>query len=126
MSPMSDTEAAALRQIDDIPFHELAERYHPQLRGRWDDYDHCWEVRHHADGRRIAVLPLMYTAAVIIGPVHNPLNAYDDRWCYHSVSAAWEAAMRWDGTGEPYGWHRHPDTGRRRPGGDETQEYVEP
>jgi len=32
----------------------------------------------------------------------------------------------WDGEGEPTGWMRHPASGRRRPGGDETKEYVNP
>jgi hypothetical protein len=105
-------------------FRERTERYHPQLAGRWDEHDQVWVVKHLSDDRRVAVLPLMYTAAVIVGPEHNLLNAYDDRWCYHSIAAAWEAAVRWDGTGEPYGWHRHPGTGRRRPAGDETKEYV--
>lgn len=113
---MSDT-------VEGTPFHVLAERHHPQLRGLWDDHDGMWAIKEAADGRRIAVLPLMYTAAVAIGHPAQ-LNWYDDRWCYHSVSAAWEAAMRWDGTGEPDGWHRHPDTGRRRPGGDPSKEYV--
>lgn len=33
---------------------------------------------------------------------------------------------RWDGTGEPDGWMRHPVSGRRRPGGDPGKEYVNP
>ena len=30
----------------------------------------------------------------------------------------------WDGVGEPTGWMRHPTTGRRRPDGDPSKEYV--
>lgn len=30
----------------------------------------------------------------------------------------------WDGTGEPQGWYRNVETGRRRPGGDPAQEYI--
>ena len=33
---------------------------------------------------------------------------------------------KWDGTGEPEGWMRHPSSGRRRPGGDPAQEHVRP
>jgi hypothetical protein len=33
---------------------------------------------------------------------------------------AWAA----DGGKEPQGWIRHPSTGRRRPGGDASREYV--
>lgn len=36
-----------------------------------------------------------------------------DRWCYKTYAAAKAAFDAWDGTGEPLGWHRHPDTGRR-------------
>lgn len=104
-------------------FRLLAEEHYPPLRGTWDEVDRLWAIKDAPDGRRISVIPLMYTAAVAIGQ-RNSLTWYDDRWCYHSVSAAWEAAMRWDGTGEPDGWHRHPDTGRRRPGGDADREYV--
>ena len=31
-----------------------------------------------------------------------------------------------DDESEPSGWHRHPATGRRRPDGDPTKEYVRP
>jgi hypothetical protein len=31
---------------------------------------------------------------------------------------------RWDGQGEPQDWFRHPKTGRRRPDGDPSREYV--
>jgi hypothetical protein len=36
------------------------------------------------------------------------------------------ALREWDGNGEPDGWMRHPDSGRRRPDGDAAREYVEP
>jgi hypothetical protein len=97
---------------------------HPHLEEKWDDVDFVWDVKDAPDGRRIAVMPLLFTAAVIIGPRHNVLNPYDDRWCYHSIEAALAAVWAWDGTGEPDGWHRHPDSGRRRPGGDPHHEYI--
>lgn len=34
------------------------------------------------------------------------------------------AFATWDGTGDPDGWIRHLGTGRRRPGGDPSKEYV--
>lgn len=95
---------------------------HPELVDAWDDTDDVWRIKEAPDGRRIAVLPLIYTAAVIIGPEHT--GSYDDRWCYVDVEAALAAAKAWDGTGEPEGWHRHPTTGRRRPEGDPAKEYV--
>jgi hypothetical protein len=95
-----------------------------ELEPVWDEHDQCWDLGDAADGRRIAVIGLMFTAAVIIGPRHNLLNAYDDRWCYQTRDAALAAAAAWDGTGEPAGRHRHPDSGRRRPGGDPAREHV--
>ena len=38
--------------------------------------------------------------------------------------AAVVALALWDGTGEPEGWMRHPTSGRRRPDGDKTKEYI--
>ena len=32
--------------------------------------------------------------------------------------------IKWSGDGEPDGWMRNPLTGRRRPGGDASKEYV--
>lgn len=64
-------------------------------------------------GYYACVMPLMFTAAIIIGRIGED-GEYDDRWCYHSVEDARRALEAWDGEGEPQGWHRHPPTGRRR------------
>jgi hypothetical protein len=101
------------------------EAANPDLTGRWDHVDEAWQIGTAPDGRRIAVIPLMYTAAVIIGRPHQA-TWYDDRWCYTSATAALAAAQAWDGTGEPDGWHRHPPTGRRRPDGDPSKEHIHP
>jgi hypothetical protein len=63
--------------------------------------------------RYVAAVPMLFTWAVITGDVNSPLF-YDNRWCYHTAEAAVEAAKVWDGVGEPEGWHRHPQSGRRR------------
>lgn len=34
------------------------------------------------------------------------------------------ALLEWEGPGEPEGWFRNHRTGRRRPGGDASQEYI--
>jgi hypothetical protein len=64
-----------------------------------------------------------YTWAILSG-----LNqfGYEDRWCYATREKAKAAYDAWDGSGEPQGWHRHPDTGRRRENGDPATEYVAP
>jgi hypothetical protein len=65
-------------------------------------------------GRRYAcIVPFMFTHAIIVGKMGDECG-YEDRWCYHSYPAAKAALDEWDGTGEPNGWHRHPDSGRRR------------
>lgn len=52
---------------------------------------------------------------------------YGDRWCFEGRWLAEQAMAEWigrDGEGEPEGWHRHVDTGRRRPNGDASKEYI--
>ena len=74
----------------------------------------------------VAVMPLIYTAAVIVSRVDNNMT-YLDRWCYHSIHEAIAAGDAWNGPWpdtEPEGWHRHPATGRRRENGDPSKEEV--
>ena len=66
----------------------------------------------------------MFTWAIISG---MDRYGYEDRWCYHDLMMAAEAMRHWveDPTAaEPFGWHRHPPSGRRRPDGDASREYV--
>jgi hypothetical protein len=81
-------------------------------------------VRRLHDGRDVAVVPFLFTWAVIVGRDIAGSSFYDDRWCYRSSEAAIRAATLWDGTGEPEGWHRHPFSGRRRENGDPATEVV--
>ena len=67
---------------------------------------------------------LLYTTAIVSG-----LNSwgYEDRWCYHTYLSAARALVEWIANPdwpEPKGWHRHPDSGRRRPDGDASKEYI--
>lgn len=83
-------------------------------------------VKYLTDGRRIDVTPMTYGKGRLhIAPTADALW-YDDEWCYERLDDAFVAALAWDGTGEPVGWMRHPDTGRRRPGGDPAAGYVHP
>lgn len=81
----------------------------------WKDLD---------DGRVVWVFPMMYNARIGVGL--GSMGTLDDGWCYESVEVAIRAAQAWEGEGEPEGWHRHPGSGRRRPGGDPAQEFVAP
>lgn len=78
------------------------------------------------DGRVLDVSPLMWGMAQlgVILPEDAGLHIYSDVWHYETVYGAALALQNWDGAGEPSGWHRHPATGRRRPGGDPAKEFV--
>jgi hypothetical protein len=76
-----------------------------------------------ANDRWAAIVPLVYTHAIVTGRMLDR-TGYENRWCFDSYESAKKAMDEWDGTGEPYGWHRHPSTGRRRPDGDAALEYV--
>jgi hypothetical protein len=79
-------------------------------------------VRDLPDGYHVVVYPMLfgkvrlcYCDAVCV------LNGY----CYESRARAIEAALVWNGIGDPLdGWHRHPYSGRRRDGGDLNKETV--
>jgi hypothetical protein len=75
------------------------------------------------DGRVAWVHKLMYTGSLLVGQIGDR-SGYDDRWCFCDMATAEQALKAWDGA-EPEGWHRHPNTGRRRPDGDKEREYVE-
>jgi hypothetical protein len=70
------------------------------------------------------IYPTIFGVRIAIGDPTPPLMAFDECFCYCDFTRAYEAISRWDGTGEPLGWHRHPPTGRRRPDGDPDKEYV--
>lgn len=77
------------------------------------------------DGRFAYVFRFMFTVAILVTDERNIRYGYSDRWCYESMTDAIAALEEWDGTtAEPEGWHRHPDSGRRRPNGDAAKEYV--
>jgi hypothetical protein len=65
------------------------------------------------------------TDAILLISVDRAMLGYEDRWCY-APGTADRALAAWNGAGEPEGWHRHPTTGRRRPNGDASLEYINP
>lgn len=79
------------------------------------------------DGTYAAVRRLMFHYTLIYGIVGDNLG-YENRWCYQTLARAAQAMVEWDypKQAEPEGWHRNPRTGRRRPDGDATKEYIDP
>ena len=65
------------------------------------------------NGEYAAVLPFIFTCAVVVGKVDEIEMGYSKRWCFESPLAALAAFAVWDGQGEPVGWHRAPHTGER-------------
>lgn len=85
-------------------------------------------VQEFGDGEYVAIYPLVFHWTMIKGHL-DWQEGYLDRWCYVNEPAAREALAEWsarDFVGEPIGWHRHPDTGCRRPDGNSDQEYIAP
>jgi hypothetical protein len=76
------------------------------------------------DGRFAWIHRLMFTHAICVASLESFGVGYDDRWCFTEEHLAKFALEHWDGD-EPEGWIRNPRTGRRRPGGDKSREYVE-
>lgn len=74
------------------------------------------------DGLYAGVKPLLFHWTLIIGQIGDRVGI-EDNYCYPTHALALAALEAWDGTGEPTDWHRHPRTGRRRPGGDPAKEY---
>jgi hypothetical protein len=83
----------------------------------------CVAVKTLPDGIYGAVKPLLFHWTFIIGEADDRCT-YLDRFCYQTEDGARAALDAWDGTKDPQGWHRHPNTGRRRPAGDPLREYI--
>jgi hypothetical protein len=100
---------------------------------RWNQERGSFRIR-ETDRLYIDIMPLLFTKAIVItlkgsSPFYDMF--YADRWCYHSFEDAERAIQGWEDPdawpeSEPQGWHRHPRTGRRRPDGDPSKEYVNP
>jgi len=81
------------------------------------------DYRQFASGRDACITRLGFNYAIL---ANLTASGYGDRWCFQTYVAAWHALEAWNGTDEtePQGWHRHPASGRRRPDGDASKEYV--
>jgi hypothetical protein len=75
------------------------------------------------DGRIAAIMHIDgFTEALVVG-IHP--WGHDHTYYYRHGKAA-QALAVWNGEHDPDGWIRHPQTGRRRPDGDASKEYVWP
>jgi hypothetical protein len=92
------------------------------LAGVWLECDGCTDYREYPNGRN-AILERMGWGLVYL---KTDIDRYGNGgcWCYPDYASALAALDAWDGEGEPLGWHRHPDTGRRRENGDPAKEEI--
>jgi hypothetical protein len=77
-------------------------------------------------GRYAAINQFLFTFGIIVGDIGDNYG-YRDRYCFERLEVALAALAEWSARsfeGEPLGWHRHPDSGRRRPDGDPSREYI--
>jgi hypothetical protein len=70
------------------------------------------DPRRIGDGRCAFIMPKIYTHAIVTARIGDMVG-WDDCWCYPTYDDAKAALDVWNGTGEPEGWIRHPDSGRR-------------
>lgn len=68
-------------------------------------------IRQLPDGRWIATHRLLMHWTLLVD-LHA--YGYEDRYCFATKALVDAAFDNWDGTGDPEGWHRHPNSGRRR------------
>jgi len=68
------------------------------------------DVKHFDDDEAAWIARFAFSTAILYGLT---LTGHRDRWCYPTAADARRALAEWNGRGEPLGWHRHPDTGRR-------------
>jgi len=76
------------------------------------------------DGTWIAVVPMSFGKGRLCSAIS--WSGYEDGWCYEKLEQAVVAMFEWDpdDTEEPDGWIRHISTGRRRPDGRASSEFV--
>lgn len=93
--------------------------------GKPDFFGYLWG-RVYPNGRVAAVAPLTYWRGRVVCAenLERWKDGIDEAWCYESLGEALAALAQWNGEGEPAGWIRHPQSGRRREGGDPAKETV--
>ncbi|BAO90657.1 hypothetical protein [Caballeronia cordobensis] len=77
------------------------------------------------DDGRIAALQTINTWLIALA-VGIYGHGHEDAYYYRSRDDAKRALDDWTSKGEPQGWIRHPQSGRRREDGDPAREYIQP
>ena len=72
----------------------------------------------------LAVSPMLFNNGRLFWDINE--NGYEDFFCYDTLEMAIESMNNFNPIieKEPNGWKRHFSTGRRRPNGDVTKEFI--
>lgn len=87
----------------------------------------CPYVRQLSDRRVLLVESLLFGSAYLkLCSDTDPQGEADDLWQYEHLACAIVAAKRWNPIEqpEPFGFYRHPASGRRRKDGNPLQEFT--
>ncbi|SAK63758.1 hypothetical protein AWB80_02916 [Caballeronia pedi] len=76
------------------------------------------------DGRIAGLMPINLNVCALVVGIHS--MGHHDAFYYRTREQAKRALNEWRGDGEPRGWVRHPQSGRRREDGDPAKEYMQP
>lgn len=113
-----------ISMVDSAPLTEKAVEFIAWLKS--PDGGSCTLIGDMGDGRYCAIKPLLFHWTMIVGEIGDR-DGYEENYCYADRTAAGEGLIGWailEFQGEPDGWHRHPKSGRRRPGGDPAKEHI--
>lgn len=118
---VSDAEIVQARSEGMRRLHQAEEMLEPDADpGMWWLHRRVLE-----DGRVLTLDNTLGWGWLRLGVSLESGNAWLETYYYESHRAAWRAALGWDGEGEPEGWWRHPQSGRRRHDGDPAREYIQ-
>jgi hypothetical protein len=81
-------------------------------------------VKRFASGRIACLMEINSMLYAIVTDLVR--GGHDNAFYYRTRDTATAALDAWDGNGEPAGWWRHPQSGRRRTDGDPAREYFQP
>lgn len=79
-----------------------------------------------SNGDWAGILPMTFGKGRLCSGINN--GGHEDAWCYSSIERAILALDDWDTAidDEPFGWMRHPTSGRRRENGLRENEIIAP
>lgn len=87
--------------------------------GRW-----WWHRRGVRPGVALHLQPGSFGNARLTLSVALDAAGSEQQWCFHDSDAAWRAVLAWNGEGDPEGFYRCYQTGRRRDDGTPESEHI--